>query len=173
MIWATEILDVSRQGFALMALGWGGGAVAGSIFFARRPDIAARGTTLCLATLAFGISAVVFAHSRYLPLTVLTNVGLGVSIAASSVSASMIIQQEVTEAMRGRVMGLFPLANGLSMIVTTPISAIAQGVGLPIVLTVLGWATLALAAAIVLRLPDVRRVRPLRPEEYASTAGGG
>ncbi len=173
VIWMTEILNVSRAGFALMALGWGGGAVAGSIFFARRPELAGRGTTLCLATLVFAICTVVFAHSRSIPLTALVNVGLGFSLAASSVSATMIIQQEVSDEMRGRVMGLFPLTNGIAMLITMPISGIAQGIGLPIVLTVLGWTTLALAAAIVLRLPDVRRVRPRPVEEYAAAAGGG
>ena len=173
VIWMTEILNVSRAGFAVVALGGGGGAVAGSIFFARRPQLAGRGTTRGLATLVFAICTVVLARSRFIPLMALVNVGLGFSLAASSVSAAMIIQQEVSDEMRGRVMGLFPLTNGIAMLISMPISGVARGLGLPIVPAVLGWTTPALAAAIVLRLPAVRRVRPRPAGEYAAAAGGG
>ena len=164
VIWATEILDVGEEGFALMAFGWGGGAVAGSMYFAQRPDVAGRGSTLVLAAIAFAVSAIIFAYSRSIWLTAATNVGLGISLAASTVSASVIIQQKVVEGMRGRVMGLFPLTHGFAMLLTFPISVVAQGVGLPIVLSVLGWTTLALAAVIILVVPQIRRVRPETPD---------
>ncbi len=169
VIWATEILEVGEEGFALMAFGWGGGAVAGSMYFAQRPDVAGRGSTLVLAAIAFAVSAIIFAFSRSIWLTAATNVGLGVALSASTVSASVIIQQKVVEGMRGRVMGLFPLTNGFAMLLTFPISAVAQSAGLPIVLTVLGWTTLGLSALIVLVVPQIRRVRP---EPVYSTAPG-
>ncbi len=169
VIWATEILEVGEEGFALMAFGWGGGAVAGSMYFAQRPDVAGRGSTLVLAAIAFAVSAIIFAFSRSIWLTAATNVGLGVALSASTVSASVIIQQKVVEGMRGRVMGLFPLTNGFAMLLTFPISAVAQSAGLPIVLTVLGWTTLGLSAVIVLVVPQIRRVRP---EPVYSTAPG-
>ena len=169
VIWATRVLEVGGEGFALMAFGWGGGAVVGSMYFAQRPDVAGRGSTLVLAALAFAVSAIVFAYSRSIWLTAATNVGLGVSLAASTVSASVIIQQKVVEGMRGRVMSLFPLTNGFAMLFTLPISVIAQGAGLPIVVTILAWATLALAAVIILVVPQIRRVRP--DPVYASAPG--
>ncbi len=168
VIWATEILDVGEEGFALMAFGWGGGAVAGSMYFAQRPDIAGRGGTLVLAAIAFAISAIVFAYSRSIFLTAFANVGLGVAISASTVSASVIIQQRVSEGMRGRVMGLLPLANGVALLVTLPVGVVAQEVGLPLVVTALGWATLLLSGVIVLLLPQLRRERP-RPAGYVPT----
>ena len=169
VIWATDILDVGGSGFALMAFGWGGGAVAGSMYFAQRPDVAGRGMTLVLAALAFAVSAILFAYSRSIWLTAIINVGLGVSLSASTISASVIIQQKVAEGVRGRVLGLLPLTNGVAMLLTFPISAVAQEAGLPIVVTVLGWVTLALAIAIVLALPQIRRVRP---DAVPSTAPG-
>lgn len=169
IIWATEILDVGGRGFALMAFGWGGGAVAGSMYFAQRPDVAGRGSTLVLAAITFAVAAIVFAYSRSIWLTAATNVGLGVALSASSISASIIIQQKVDEGVRGRVMGLLPLTNGVAMLLTFPISAVAQEAGLPIVLVVLGWTTLALSAAIALVVPQLRRVRP---EPAYSTAPG-
>ncbi len=169
VIWATDVLEVGGRGFALMAFGWGAGAVAGSMYFAQRPDVAGRGTTLVLAALAFAVSAIVFAYSRSIWITAVSNIGLGVALSASTISASVIIQQTVDEGVRGRVMGLFPLTNGFAMLLTLPISAVAQEAGLPIVVTVLGWTTLALSAVIVLILPQVRRVRP---DPVPSTAPG-
>ena len=169
VIWATDVLEVGGRGFALMAFGWGSGAVVGSMFFAQRPEVAGRGTTLVLAAIAFAVSAIVFAYSRSIWITAAANVGLGVSLSASTIAASVIIQQTVEEGVRGRVMGLFPLTNGFAMLLTFPISAIAQEAGLPIVVTVLGWTTLALSIVIVLVLPQVRRVRP---DPAYSTAPG-
>ena len=130
------------------------------MFFAQRPEVAGRGSTLVLAALAFAASAIVFAYSRSIWLTAATNVGLGVALSASSISAAVIIQQKVEEGVRGRVMGLLPLTNGVAMLLTFPISAVAQAAGLPIVLVVLGWATLGLSAAIALVVPQLRRTRP-------------
>ncbi|HCV00065.1 MAG TPA: hypothetical protein DGL25_02590 [Dehalococcoidia bacterium] len=160
MIWATEVLDAGEKGFALMALGWGGGAVVGSLYFAQRPDVAGRGWTLVLAAICFAVSAILFAYSRSLWFTAITNVGLGVSLSASTVSASVIVQEKVVEGMRGRVMALFPLTNGVAMLLTFPISAFAQQLGLPIVVSALGWTTLGLSAVIILALPQIRGVRP-------------
>ncbi len=160
VIWATEVLDAGEKGFALMALGWGGGAVVGSLYFAQRPDVAGRGWTLVLAAICFAVSAILFAYSRSLWFTAITNVGLGVSLSASTVSASVIVQEKVVEGMRGRVMALFPLTNGVAMLLTFPISAFAQQLGLPIVVSALGWTTLGLSAVIILALPQIRGVRP-------------
>lgn len=167
--WAIDVLEEGGRGFALMAFGWGAGAVAGSMYFAQRPEVAGRGTTLVLAALAFAASAIVFAYSRSIWLTAAANIGLGVSLSASTISASVIVQQKVAEGVRGRVLGLFPLTNGFAMLMTTPIAAVAHQAGLPIVVAVLGWATLALSIVIVLALPQVRRVRP---DPAYSTAPG-
>ena len=152
-----------------MAFGWGSGAVVGSMYFAQRPDVAGRGSTLVLAAVTFAVAAIVFAYSRSIWITAATNVGLGVALSASTISASVIIQQKVEEGVRGRVMGLLPLTNGVAMLMTFPISAVAQDAGLPIVLVVLGWSTLAISALVALVVPQLRRVRP---EPTYSTAPG-
>ena len=164
VLWATDILGVGGSGFALMAFGWGGGAVACSLVLARRTDLAGRGSTLTLAAFAFAASAILFAYSRSIWFTAAINVGLGVALSAATISASVIIQQQVEERVRGRVLGLLPLTHGFAMLLTLPISAVAQEAGLPIVVAALSWATLAFAAAIVIALPQVRRVRPAPAE---------
>lgn len=180
VVWVTDVLEVSRFGFAIMAIAWGGGAVIGSVYFARRPELAGRGTTLIAMTLLFGVAAVVFGHSRIIPLTWAANLCIGFAIAGTAVSASSIVQHHVSEEMRGRVMGLFPLTAGLMMANTAPVGAIGQVVGLPVVMPILGWITLTFVALIALTRPALRTIRPKQPATAASeaveplaAAGGG
>ena len=161
VVWQTEVMHVSRFGFALMALCWGGGAVLGSIFFARRHDLAGRGSTLCISAVVFAVAAVIYGHSRIIPLTAVTNLVIGFSIAGMAISASSLVQHTVPDDLRGRVMGLFPLTNGLAMVNTVSVGALAQAIGLSLVVPALAWVTLLLVAAVILGMPTVRLVRPL------------
>ena len=147
---------------ALLGMGvtWGLGTFVASFFFAYRHDLIRRGTTLCFTTLLFAVCAIVFAHSRIIPLTAVANFGLGFALIGTMVSATTIVQHTVSDEMRGRVMGLFPLAMGLSMLNGAPVSAAGQIFGLEAVLPVLAWATLLISGAIILWRPVLRRVNP-------------
>jgi len=160
-VWMTDILGLSRSQFGLIAMLWGLGAFCGSAFLASRPDLAARGATMIVLVLLFGAGAVVFGHSRIVWVTAVANFSLGVAMAGMMLSAATIVQYTVVEEMRGRVMGLFPLVMGLSMLNVGPVSAAGQGVGLPVIVPSLGWAVLALAAAIVLAAPALRHARTM------------
>lgn len=175
VVWVRSVLHASPAGFAAMAFCWGSGAILGSMFFAQRHDLAARGRTLCITTLAFSVGSIVYGYSRSLPLTGVVNVGLGFAIAGTVVSAATIVQRTVAEEMRGRVMGLFPLTNGLAMVNTAPVGAIGQAVGLAVVMPILGWITLALVAAMIVARPHLRAIRPGLPGTalpVPSSAGG-
>lgn len=178
-VWMTEILGLSRTQFGLIAMLWGLGALTASIVFAVWSDATRRGTTLAALVVAFGVGAIVFGHSRYVPLTAAANFALGFAMSGTLVTAMTIVQYTVANEMRGRVMGLFPLVMGLSMLNVGPVSAAAQGIGLPIVVPTLGWAALAAGIAIMVLAPGLRHVRgtvvPRRIEEIepASNAAAG
>jgi MFS family permease len=155
-IWMTEVLDLSRAEFGFIAMLWGLGAVVASFTFAALGHVTRRPATLALLVLSFGLAAIVFGHSRFVPLTALSNFCLGFAMSGTLVTAMSIVQYSVTEAMRGRVMGLFPLVMGLSMLNVLPVSAAGQAVGLEVVVPVMGWATLVLAAAIAIGSPAIR-----------------
>lgn len=157
-VWMTKVLGLSTTQFGFMAMTWGLGTFVASLFFMFRKDFAARGLSLCLATLLFAFCAIVFAHSRIVPLTALANFGLGFAMVATMVSSSTIVQQNVSDEMRGRVMGLFPLAMGLSMLGGLPVGIAGEIVGLPIVLPILAWAALLGTASIVFGRPSLRGV---------------
>ncbi|MCA9830004.1 MAG: MFS transporter [Dehalococcoidia bacterium] len=156
-VWMTEILGLSRAQFGLIAMLWGMGALTGSFFLASRPALASKGMTLAFLVTLFGVGGIVFGHSRFVPLTSVANFGLGVAMAGTLLTSATIVQYQVAEEMRGRVMGLFPLVLGISMLNVGPVSAAGQAVGLPVVVPSLEWVVLALALAIVFLSPALRR----------------
>ncbi len=163
-VWMTEVLGLSRGQFGLLAMLWGIGAVTSSLTFAARPQMGRRGTTLAAMVLLFAASGILFAHSRSVPLTAVANFGLGFAMTGAIVTAMTLVQYTVSEQMRGRVMGLFPLVMGFSMLSVAPVSFAGQGLGLEVVVPATEWAALAIAGLVVLGAPALRRSRPARAE---------
>ena len=139
---------------------WGAGAMVGSVFFARQHELTGRGPTLCVMLLLFAASAVVFGFSRIVAVTAVANFGLGFALVGSTVCASTIVQHTVRDEMRGRVMGLFPLAMGLGMLAAGPASAAGQVYGLELVVPSLAVVTLLLGVGLVTARPVLRSYRP-------------
>lgn len=157
-LWMTQVLGLSKTQFGLIAMTWGMGAMVGSVFFARMHFLTGRRVTLSVSVFLFALSAIVFGHSRIIWLTAVANLLLGFGVVGTMVSASTIVQQVVSEEMRGRVMGLFPLAMGLALASAGPVSIVGQFVGLEVILPVMAWSMLILALAVVAWQPDLRSV---------------
>ena len=169
ILWMTEVLHLSRTQYAFLGMIWGFGALAASLFFAYNQGLARRGGVLCLNVAAFGIAAIVFGHSRFVPLTLVANFTLGFTMVGASITASTMVQYLVSDEMRGRVMGLFPLAMGIAMVNTFPVGALAQSTSLELVMPLMGWLTLLVSMAIIVGQPGLRRARPA-PNQPAPVA---
>lgn len=162
-VWMTEVLGLSTREFGLIGMTWGLGTAVGSLFFAWRNALPARGATICATVLTFGVAVAVFGHSRIVPVTAVANFALGFCMVGTTVSAATIVQHLVRDEMRGRVMGLFPLAMGAQMIAAVPIGGLGQLFGLEFIVPTLGWLTIVLALLIVVGRPGLRAVRPAEP----------
>ncbi|MEO8538569.1 MAG: MFS transporter [bacterium] len=157
-VWMREVLGLSKAQFGFMAMTWGLGTFIASFFFAFRRTYATRGITLCLTVVGFSVCAIGFAHSRYVPFTALVNAGLGFCLVGTMVTATTLVQKTVSDEMRGRVLALFPLAMGGSMLAAAPVSWAGQSFGLEVVFPVLAWSTLAVTSLLVFRQPALRRI---------------
>ncbi|MFN0145789.1 MAG: MFS transporter [Dehalococcoidia bacterium] len=159
-VWMTEVLGLSRAQFGFVAMLWGVGAVASSVTFVLLAGVPRRGATLAAMVLLFGACGIVFGHSRVVWVTAVANFGIGFAMAGALVTAMTIIQYTVVEEMRGRVMGLFPLVMGFSMLAVGPVSYAGQEFSLERVVPTLEWAALGLGVVVTLFAPGLRRVRP-------------
>ena len=158
-LWMTQVLGLSRTEFGFMAMTWGLGALAVSLTLARLEHVARRGLTLCVFVLVFAAAATVFGHSRNVPLSAAANLAAGGAFIGALMTANTIAQHFADEAMRGRVMGLFPLVMGMGMLNALPVGAVAQATSLALVLPILGWVTLGLALAIAAPAGGLRSAR--------------
>ncbi len=159
-LWMTEVLGLSKTQFGLIAMTWGLGAAVASVYFARNHHATRKSRTLTAMVLLFAVSAIIFGHSRNVPLTATVNFTLGFAVVGTMVSASTIVQYLVADEMRGRVLGLFPLAMGLAMLDAAPVSGAGQLLGLEKVLPALAWAMLGLSLLVIARQPLLRQSGP-------------
>ncbi|MBI3549469.1 MAG: MFS transporter [Elusimicrobia bacterium] len=122
-IFSDRILKFGASGLGLLAAASGVGAVASSIYLARRerPENLAREMTIA-ATL-FGGSLLAFAASNNMIVSMALMAVTGWGMMISYVAASILLQHLTTNAMRGRVMSLFTMA----FMGGTPLGSLAAG----------------------------------------------
>jgi predicted MFS family arabinose efflux permease len=155
-VWMTEVLDLSRAQFGVIAMLWGVGALISSIAFAVWVKATRRGSTLAAVTITFAVAGIVFAHSREPVLTAPANAFLGAAMTGTIVTAMTMLQYTASDEMRGRVMGLFPLVMGASMLAVAPVGIAGQELGLEVVVPTMEWAMLAIAVVLVVTRPILR-----------------
>lgn len=100
---ATDILQVGPIGNALLRMGPAVGGLAMSAYLTFRPIQRKAGVKMFLGVAAFGLSTVVFAYSRSLPLSLLALAILGAGDMISVNVRQTLIQIVTPDHMRGRV----------------------------------------------------------------------
>jgi MFS family permease len=172
-IWITEELGQSEAAFGFIATTWGLGAIAGAFVATRVRGLTERGLTLVLALVLVGLAVAVFGHVKLVPGAVLGNIMHGFSIAVLNVTSATIVQHTAVEAMRGRVMSLFPLLQGLSQLSIPLYGELVDRnlVALTVLIPALGWTTVACALLVANVFPGLARLRA-EPRVAGASAGG-
>jgi MFS family permease len=158
-VYARDVLAIGAPGLGLLTAGVGIGALSGALGVAvLRPSGGSGGLLLAGLTLS-STALIVFAVSRWLPLSLVALAVLGASQVAYYTTTSTLIQVLVPARLRGRVsslyvltsLGVIPFGNLLAGFVAErfdPTVALAGG----------GFATLLVVAWVVVRFPEIRRV---------------
>jgi MFS family permease len=135
-VFARDVLHVGETGFALMSGMSGAGALVGALVLTFMGNFKHKGWSVLGGAFAFSVFLVCFARSTHLALSLIFIFGMGFSIVACVAVINMLLQQLVTDEMRGRVMSMFIL----SFVGTMPIGnliagSVAQRFGAPNTLT--------------------------------------
>jgi MFS family permease len=146
-----DILGFNSAQVGLMGATWGLGAFTATIVLARASHLALRGGSLATVAVFFGVTMIGFGYSRFIPLTAVTDYGMGFAFTGTSLVASTLIQHLVSDEMRGRVLSFFPLSTGIAQAATAVAGVAGQQVGLGTLIPALGWIMLTLAVLLVLR----------------------
>jgi MFS family permease len=101
--------------FGLLMAAVGLGAVIGALSVASLPGEARRGRWLTLGNLGFPALVLVVALSRSFPLSLVVLTGVGASFVAQNALTNTLIQLEVPDHLRGRVMSFYALTFQMMM----------------------------------------------------------
>ncbi|HTC24938.1 MAG TPA: MFS transporter, partial [Gemmatimonadales bacterium] len=164
-IFAADILHVGPQGLGLLRAAPSVGAVLTSLVLAHRRPLRRAGPTLLTYVACFGLTMIGFGLSRNF---VLSAVLLAVSGAVDMVSVvirSTLLQVSTPASLLGRVSSVNQIFIGSS----NEIGAFESGVAARLMGTVPsvvfgGTVTLLVVAATAWRVPELRKLRDLRPQ---------
>jgi len=131
-VFARTILDVGSQGFGFLQSA--GGA------------------------LTFGILVIFFALSKSYPFSLALAFFLGLSSQFYMTTINTILQVNLPDQLRGRVMGIFGLTWDLMPVGGMIAGAIAEFAGAPVAVAFGGLMVAAMAAFVAIALPNIRRL---------------
>ncbi|MBH79834.1 MAG: hypothetical protein CMQ49_04905 [Gammaproteobacteria bacterium] len=143
----TDVLSGGPDDLGFLMTGMGVGAIAGSLALAKMGEVRHKGSWLFGTTICWGLGVMWFANSVTMFWAV---AGIGFVGLISSINMSMnrsVVQLQVSQAMRGRVMSIDMMSHGLMPLGLLPISWVAENYDVQTGLTVSG-ATLVLLTAI-------------------------
>jgi MFS family permease len=158
-IFARDIFQLGASGLAWMMGTAGAGAFCGALGLAYLGDFKRKGWTVISGSLAFGVCLIAFSLSTKLTVSLIFLFSIGFSIVTSVAMVNTLLQQLVTDQMRGRVMSMFIF----SFIGTMPIGNLLAGIashrfGAPHTLAAGGVAVVIYAAIVALTNKRLREL---------------
>ncbi len=165
-IYAKDIFNGGPDVLGILVSSVGVGGIAGGIVSASLDRFERRGVLQLAALLATSLSLIAFTFCRSLPPALLTLACAGFCEMIYLTTNQTLLQLSIPDAMRGRVMGIVALNNGL-----WPVGAVIAGVGADLigpraVTVVLGAVAAAVSVAVYFGSSTVR-------EHRMSSAMGG
>jgi MFS family permease len=150
-VFARDVLAVGPQGFGILRASPAVGALMVAGYLSYRPIRTRAGVKMLLAVGLFGLMTVVFAYSRWVPLSVFSLAVLGGADMVSVFTRQSLVQIATPDRMRGRVSAVATLfigasnelgefESGVVARILGPVGAVAfGGAGAMAVTTVWAW----------------------------------
>lgn len=157
--WAVEVLkgDVRMNGWLLSARGIG--ALIGTLLIAYIGNRKVRGKLWAWSNLSLPIFWIVFSYLTHAPTSLIVTVFVGMSFVVAVNLTNSMIQTEVTDELRGRVMGIYVLVLfGLTPIGSLLAGVFAQTFGEQVTVLGSGLIMFALALFVAIRMPYLRHM---------------
>lgn len=107
---ARNIFHLGATGLAWMMGVAGSGAFVGALFLAYLGDFKRKGWSVLAGAFGFGLFVIAFAQATQLVWSLVALFGVGFTVVTSVAVTNTLLQQLVTDEMRGRVMSMFILS---------------------------------------------------------------
>jgi MFS family permease len=150
-VFARDVLETGSEGFGVLRASPAVGAVIVATYLARRPIRTRAGIKMLVAVGLYGLFTIVFAFSRWLPLSVFALAVLGGADMVSVFTRQSLVQIATPDPMRGRVSAVASLfigasnelgefESGVTARFMSPTAAVAfGGIGAVVVTAVWAW----------------------------------
>ncbi len=154
-----QVLHVDATGYGVLNAFIGAGAVVGAFIMARYGERGLRGRWLVWVDLAFPFVLLAFAYTPNFFLALLLSFGLGVGFMLTFTIINTLLQTNVDDKMRGRVMGLYTLTFfGFAPFGNLAIGMWAEQWGMSLTILLSAACALVLSAIVILLVPQLRKM---------------
>ncbi len=157
-VFARDVLAVGSQGFGFLQSVGGVGALTGTVAVAYLAHLRRGGQQAIMGAIMFGLALVLFAYSRSYPLSLVLAAAAGLAGQFYMTTINAILQLNVPEQLRGRVMGIYGLTWDLMPVGGMIAGGIAEFAGAPAAVATGGLLVAGMALAVALFLPGIRRL---------------
>ncbi|HEX9787268.1 MAG TPA: MFS transporter [Candidatus Binatia bacterium] len=157
-VFARSVLDVGSQGFGFLQSVGGAGALVGVLAVAWFSHSRGKGRQSLVGAMAFGILLISFALSKSYLLSLALAFALGAASQFYMTTISTVLQVNLPNELRGRVMGIYGLAWELMPVGGMIAGAIAEFAGAPIAVGFGGFMVAAMALMVAIFYPSIRRL---------------
>jgi len=159
-VFARDIFHLGATGLAWMMGIAGAGAFFGALFLAYLGDFKRKGWSVLGGAFGFGVFLIAFAQATHLVWSLIFLFGVGFTVVTSVAVTNTLLQQLVTDEMRGRVMSMFilsfigamPLGNLLA-------GAVSHRFGAPFALAGGGLCIIIYVTIVAIRNERLRELR--------------
>jgi MFS family permease len=147
-VFARSVLNVGSQGFGFLQSAGGAGALIGVLAVAWFSHSRNKGRQAIFGATVFGALLITFALSNSYSFSLALAVGLGIASQFYMTTISAILQVNLPNALRGRVMGIYGLAWELM-----PVGGLIAGA--PVAVGFGGFMVASMAVALAVRMPNI------------------
>jgi len=156
--WAVKVLGGDAITNGLLQSGRGVGALIGGLVLASIGGYVVRGRMVTLGSFVLPLGLLFFAGVRWLPLSLLAIALTGWGFLVFVNSSNALLQSQVPDELRGRVMSIFTLAFfGLLPVGSLLAGQAAARFGEPVTVAVGATVSLIFAGIVWLRVPELRQ----------------
>ncbi|MEM7219382.1 MAG: MFS transporter [Pseudomonadota bacterium] len=154
----TDVLGGNASDLGILMSGMGLGAIVGSLVLAKLGELRNKGFWLFLTSLGWGVGVAWFGYSSVTLWALISIAAVGF---VSSVNMSMnrsLVQLQVRQSMRGRVMSIDMMSHGLMPLGVIPVTLIAERHGVQMGLIASGALLVVSTLLLWVLLASVRRI---------------
>jgi len=155
---AQEELGFDSSGLGLLLSATAAGGLVSSLWMSSAGNLRDKGRLLMGGGVLLGVCLVCFGMFQALPIVLLFLFLLGVGNMATMVLNNTLIQIHTEATFRGRVMSVYMMTWGLTPLGTLPAGAIADKVGVPLVVAAQGILIVVLMATMAILRPDFKKL---------------